>query len=68
MPRIVVALQADFADWEPALLMAAARYYLGCEVLTASPDGAARRLDGRPQGRRPTSALPRSIRHASMRW
>lgn len=40
MPRIVVALQADFADWEPALLMAAARYYLGCEVLTASPDGA----------------------------
>ncbi|MBV2183510.1 MAG: DJ-1/PfpI family protein [Rhizobium sp.] len=39
MPRIVVALQEDFADWEPALLMAAARYYLGCEVLTASPDG-----------------------------
>ncbi|WP_454287760.1 DJ-1/PfpI family protein [Rhizobium arsenicireducens] len=39
MPRIAVALQADFADWEPALLMAAARYYLGCEVLTASPDG-----------------------------
>lgn len=40
MPRIAVALQNDFADWEPALLMAAARYYLGCEVLTASPDGA----------------------------
>ncbi|GEO84289.1 MULTISPECIES: type 1 glutamine amidotransferase family protein [Alphaproteobacteria] len=40
MPRIAVALQADFADWEPALLMAAARYYLGCEVLSASPDGA----------------------------
>ncbi|MBC7148311.1 MAG: DJ-1/PfpI family protein [Rhizobium sp.] len=39
MPRIAVALQSDFADWEPALLMAAARYYLGCEVLTASPDG-----------------------------
>lgn len=39
MPRMAVALQADFADWEPALLMAAARYYLGCEVLTASPDG-----------------------------
>lgn len=39
MPRIIVALQNDFADWEPALLMAAARYYLGCEVLTASPDG-----------------------------
>ena len=39
MPRIAVALQEDFADWEPALLMAAARYYLGCEVLTASPDG-----------------------------
>ncbi|MCL6706408.1 DJ-1/PfpI family protein [Pseudomonas sp. R2.Fl] len=40
MPRIAVALQNDFADWEPALLMAAARYYLDCEVLTASPDGA----------------------------
>ena len=39
MPRILVALQSDFADWEPALLMAAARAYLGCEVLTASPDG-----------------------------
>lgn len=39
MPRIIVALQNDFADWEPALLMAAARSYLGCEVLTASPDG-----------------------------
>ncbi|MBO3759321.1 DJ-1/PfpI family protein [Ciceribacter sp. L1K23] len=39
MTRIVVALQNDFADWEPALLMAAARYYLGCQVLTASPDG-----------------------------
>ncbi len=39
MPRIIVALQDDFADWEPALLMAAARYYLDCEVLTASPDG-----------------------------
>lgn len=39
MPRIVVALQSDFADWEPALLMAAARAYLGCEVLTASPGG-----------------------------
>lgn len=40
MPRIAVALQNDFADWEPALLMAAARYYLDCEVLAASPDGA----------------------------
>ncbi|MBC7311409.1 MAG: glutamine amidotransferase [Rhizobium sp.] len=39
MPRIAVALQADFADWEPALLMATARSYLGCDVLTASPDG-----------------------------
>lgn len=39
MPRIAVALQDDFADWEPALLMAVARAYLGCEVLTASPDG-----------------------------
>lgn len=39
MPKIAIALQQDFADWEPALLMAAARYYLNCEVLTASPDG-----------------------------
>lgn len=39
MPRIVIALQTDYADWEPALLMAATRYWLGCEVLTASPDG-----------------------------
>lgn len=39
MPRIVIALQNDYADWEPALLMAAARTWLDCEVLTASPDG-----------------------------
>ncbi|MBA4799105.1 MAG: DJ-1/PfpI family protein [Rhizobiales bacterium] len=39
MPRIVIALQNDYADWEPALLMAAARYWLDCEVVTASPDG-----------------------------
>ncbi|MGF0536855.1 DJ-1/PfpI family protein [Agrobacterium sp. ES01] len=39
MPRIAIALQHDFADWEPALLMAASRYYLGCDVVTASPDG-----------------------------
>lgn len=39
MPRIVIALQNDYADWEPALLMAATRYWLDCEVLTASPDG-----------------------------
>jgi putative intracellular protease/amidase len=39
MPRIAIALQNDFADWEPALLMAVARSFLGCEVLTASPDG-----------------------------
>lgn len=40
MTRIAIALQNDFADWEPALLMAAARYYLDCDVVTASPDGA----------------------------
>ncbi|MGL3606103.1 DJ-1/PfpI family protein [Rhizobium sp. G187] len=39
MPRIAIALQEDYADWEPALLMAVARYYLNCEVLTATPDG-----------------------------
>lgn len=39
MPRIVIALQDDYADWEPALLMAATRYWLDCEVVTASPDG-----------------------------
>lgn len=39
MPRIAIALQDDYADWEPALVMAALRYYLQCEVLTASPDG-----------------------------
>lgn len=39
MPRIVIALQNDYADWEPALLMAATRYWLDCEVVTASADG-----------------------------
>lgn len=39
MSRIVIALQNDYADWEPALLMAATRYWLNCEVVTASPDG-----------------------------
>ncbi|RYC12023.1 type 1 glutamine amidotransferase family protein [Ciceribacter ferrooxidans] len=39
MTRIAIALAEDFADWECALLMAAARAYLGVEVLTASPDG-----------------------------
>ncbi|MFN3719668.1 MAG: DJ-1/PfpI family protein [Rhizobium rhizophilum] len=39
MARIVIALQNDYADWEPALLMAATRYWLDCEVVTASPDG-----------------------------
>lgn len=39
MPRIAIALQNDYADWEPALLMAATRYWLDCEVITASPDG-----------------------------
>jgi putative intracellular protease/amidase len=40
MTRIAIALQNDFADWEPALLMAATRYWLDCDVVTASPDGA----------------------------
>ena len=39
MARIVIALQNDYADWEPALLMAATRYWLDCAVVTASPDG-----------------------------
>lgn len=39
MPRIVIALQNDYADWEPALLMAATRTWLDCDVVTASPDG-----------------------------
>lgn len=40
MPRIALALTEDFADWEPALLIAAARGYLGVDIVTASPDGA----------------------------
>lgn len=39
MTRIAIALTEDFADWEPALLTAAARGYLGVEIVTASPDG-----------------------------
>ena len=39
MTRIAIALTEDFADWEPALLAAAARGYLGVEIVTASPDG-----------------------------
>ena len=39
MTRIAIALHDDFADWEPALLMAAARGYLGVDIVTASPDG-----------------------------
>lgn len=39
MPRIALALTEDFADWEPALLTAAARGYLGVDILTATPDG-----------------------------
>ncbi len=41
MTRIAIALTPDFADWEPALLTAVARSYLGVEVVTASPDGLA---------------------------
>lgn len=40
MTRIAIALTPQFADWEPALLMAAARVYLGAEIITATPDGA----------------------------
>lgn len=36
---ILVALTPDFADWECALLMAAARSYLGVSVKTATADG-----------------------------
>ena len=39
MKRIAVALTNDFADWECALVSAAARSYLGCKITTASPDG-----------------------------
>lgn len=39
MTRIALALTEDFADWEPALLSAAARGYLGVDIVTASPDG-----------------------------
>ncbi|CUX07981.1 type 1 glutamine amidotransferase family protein [Agrobacterium genomosp. 13] len=39
MTRIAIALAQDFADWEPALLAAAARSYLGVEIIYATPDG-----------------------------
>ncbi|MBD8891749.1 DJ-1/PfpI family protein [Roseibium litorale] len=39
MKRIAIALTNDFADWECALVSAAARSYLGAQVTTASPDG-----------------------------
>lgn len=39
MTRIAIALAQDFADWEPALLAAAARGYLGVEIVYATPDG-----------------------------
>lgn len=39
MARIALALTEEFADWEPALLAAAARGYLGVEIVTATPDG-----------------------------
>lgn len=40
MPRIALALTEEFADWEPAILTAMARGYLGVDIVTASPDGA----------------------------
>lgn len=39
MKRIAIALTNDFADWECALVSAAARSYLGARITTASPDG-----------------------------
>lgn len=39
MTRIAIALAQDFADWEPALLAAAARSFLGVEIVYATPDG-----------------------------
>lgn len=39
MTRIAIALAQDFADWEPALLAAAARSYLRVEIVYATPDG-----------------------------
>ncbi len=39
MTRIAIALTPHFADWECAVLMAVARSYLECDVVTASPDG-----------------------------
>ena len=39
MTRIAIALAQDFADWEPALLTAAARSYLGVNIVHASPSG-----------------------------
>lgn len=39
MKRIAIALTEDFADWECALVSAAARSYLGASVTTASTDG-----------------------------
>jgi putative intracellular protease/amidase len=37
--RLGVLLVDGFADWEAALLMAAARGHMGLQVTTASPDG-----------------------------
>lgn len=39
MPRLVVLLTPDYADWEFGMLAAPARSYCGIEVLAASPDG-----------------------------
>lgn len=39
MKRIAIALTADYADWECALLTATARSFLGVDVVTASPEG-----------------------------
>lgn len=39
MPKLAVLLTDAFADWEAAPLMAAARGYLGVEIVTVSPGG-----------------------------
>ena len=39
MPALTLLLTEHFADWECALLSAAARTHLGCGVTVATPDG-----------------------------
>lgn len=50
MTRIAIALAQDFADWEPALLAAAARSYLGVEDRLCHAGRTAGNLHGRAEG------------------